>query len=96
MKLYLASHDDTPIIRYAGDWANGAKRRQWMSKPRNYKMTFHLVNNAGQKAIETYDSADKIHAQDLSKVVYELGTQMAEQYPNVLIDFGNSYVVIRA
>lgn len=93
MKFNLASK---PNISYQGDWANGAKRQQLMSKPRKYKMTFHLVNDIGAKAVETYDSTDKIEPQDLSRVVFELGVQMAEQYPDMLIDYGNSYVVIRA
>lgn len=89
MKLHLASHTDTPILRYAGDWAKSAKRVKLMAKPRKYKLTFHLYDTQGRKAVETYTCQQAVAPDELSSVIYELGVQMADTYPDVQIDFFN-------
>jgi len=53
-------------------------------------------DNPKNKAVETFTHDQPLDALEMAKLLYKLATDMAEQYPDIRIDYGQSYAVVRA
>lgn len=95
MKIPAKTYTKELQPTYEGDWAKSDTRYRIYRKPRKYKVTLHLYNEQGDKAVETVDPTGLLTKEDLSDLVYDQINRMIDDYPEQEIDLLNSYLIIR-
>lgn len=95
MKIPAKTYTKEPQPMYEGDWAKSDTRYRIFSKPRKYKVTLHMFNEQGDKAVETIDPTGLLTEEDLSYLVYNQINRVLDDYPEQEIDLINSYLIIR-
>lgn len=95
MKVPAKTYSSKLNPEFTGDWSKSDTRYRIFNKPRKYKITMHLFNAEGDKAVETVDVKEKLDRKGLSNLVYEQINRMISEYPTEDIDLIQSYLIIR-
>ena len=95
MRVPAKTYQSELPAEYVGDWASSDTRYRIFSKPRKYKVTLHVKNAEGAKAVETIDVKSKISHEELSDLIYEQINRLLDEYSEEDIKLIDSGVVIR-
>lgn len=96
MRVPAKTYQSKLPAEYVGDWAKPDTRYRIFSKPRKYKVTLHVKNAEGAKAVETIDVKSKISHEELSDLIYEQINRLLTEYSEESINLLESEIVIRA
>lgn len=81
-------------IEMVGDWKT--KSYRILSKPRRFGINFYFFNTQGEKAISSIQFMEVGNKEMLGEAIFQYANQMADENPEVEIDWSKSYAVVRA
>lgn len=92
--MAMSLHPDKSSY-FVGDWDNPKVREKIFKKPRKYVVEMQLKSIEGARAVTEYQINIKCSKWDLSKEIYKALKDVQEDYPDVPIDYTQSYAIIK-
>lgn len=80
---------------FVGDWDNPKVREKIFKKPRKYTVEMQLKSTDGAKAVTEYKINIKCSKWELSNEIFKALKDVQADYPDVPIDYSESYAIIR-
>lgn len=92
--MAMSLHPDK-LSYFVGDWDNPKVREKIFKKPRKYIVEMRLKSTEGARAVTEYKINIKCSKWDLSKEIFRALKDVQEDYPDVSIDYTQSYAIIK-